>query len=581
MNQKGFTLIELLAVIVILAIIAVIATPMILNTIDDARKGAAKSSAYSYIDAVETEVAKYILDNNGTSYSAGKYDISKLSTDLGVEVKGDAPSAGNICIGSNGVVTKASLKINNYVVSYDGKETTTTDLDEVEDITCDGTSGEVALVGDPILDKAKALVYDENGTCKTDDTTYTYMGGCYIKGASTSNYVWYNGFMWRIMGINSDNTVRLITDENVTALAYGASNTGLTYTTNEGYIHDWLNEYFYNSLNSTKSIIQEGAYFCSETTNSTSLTEGRTECTSGSEVTTKVGLIALDEYLLAKTSSSYLNIGQIFWTITPYSTSRAWRVRNNGTANFYDVTSANGVRPVINVRSDATITAGDGSAQLFYVLGEDKTTSITGILSEKVTSGEYVSLEGHTYRVVSKDSDGVKLILDGFYEETEGTSYTMAYGSNNTFTLDSGIGQKLNGDVLTWLGLSDSDKIITTTYYQGDGFGGTGTAYTDTLKQSNGVEVKVGLIQVGDILAGQSSTMLTNDYTTTSSYSNTTNYWTMNKYTSTSRAWYVTNFGYAGNNDVTNAYGVRPVIKVSTSLTISGGNGTWTSPYQI
>ena len=35
MNKKGFTLIELLAVIVILAVIALIATPMILNVIEN------------------------------------------------------------------------------------------------------------------------------------------------------------------------------------------------------------------------------------------------------------------------------------------------------------------------------------------------------------------------------------------------------------------------------------------------------------------------------------------------------------------------------------------------------------------
>ena len=44
--KKGFTLIELLAVIVILAIIALIATPLILNVIDDSKKGAFKSTAY-------------------------------------------------------------------------------------------------------------------------------------------------------------------------------------------------------------------------------------------------------------------------------------------------------------------------------------------------------------------------------------------------------------------------------------------------------------------------------------------------------------------------------------------------------
>ena len=36
--KRGFTLIELLAVIVILAIIALIATPLVLNVIDDSKK---------------------------------------------------------------------------------------------------------------------------------------------------------------------------------------------------------------------------------------------------------------------------------------------------------------------------------------------------------------------------------------------------------------------------------------------------------------------------------------------------------------------------------------------------------------
>ena len=40
--KKGFTLIELLAVIVILAIIALIATPLILNVIDDSKKERSK-----------------------------------------------------------------------------------------------------------------------------------------------------------------------------------------------------------------------------------------------------------------------------------------------------------------------------------------------------------------------------------------------------------------------------------------------------------------------------------------------------------------------------------------------------------
>ena len=571
MRRKGFTLIELLAVIVVLALIALIATPMVLNTIEEARAGAAQSSAYAYIDEVEKELASYMLNNGGNNYETGKHSVETLKTDLGIELKGDRPTEGNVCIGANGTVTNASIKINNHVISYDGENATTIEAEEIEDIPC------IILVGDPILDKAKTLVYDESGVCKTDGSTYRYMDGCYVKGVQANNYVWFNGFMWRIMGINSDNTVRLITDENVTAISYGAENTALTYTTNEGYVHDWLNDYFYRNLNSTKNIIKEGEYFCSESTNEQTLTEGRATCTSENVVISKLGIISLDEYLLADAQSSYLNIGQYSRTMTPYSASNAWDVHNSGSASFNGVKTVHGVRPVINVNANSIVTAGDGTSGNFYILGEDKSTSIIGTLSEKVTSGEYVNLEGHTYRIVRKENDGIKLILDGFYEEPEGTIYTMQYNEttgDNIFTLTSGIGAKLNGDVLDWLGLSDSDKIVETTYYQGDG-AGYGANYQDTLKEINGIDSKVGLIKIGDILASQSSTMITKNYTVTSNYNNTRTYWTMNN------VWNVSYYGYANNGYVTNKYAVRPVIKVRNDLKITDGNGTWASPYQI
>lgn len=137
-NKNGFTLIELLAVIVVLAIIALIATPMVLNTIEQARKGAASSSAYSYVNGVETKLVTYMLKNGGANYEPGEHTLSELQNDLKVEVKGETPSEGSFCIGENGIITKASIKINGYVVSYDGKETKTTNLDEIEDITCGG-----------------------------------------------------------------------------------------------------------------------------------------------------------------------------------------------------------------------------------------------------------------------------------------------------------------------------------------------------------------------------------------------------------------------------------------------------------
>lgn len=62
MNKKGFTLIELLAIIVILAIIAVITVPLILNIIDDAKKGAERNSVIGYGKAIELAYTQSLWD---------------------------------------------------------------------------------------------------------------------------------------------------------------------------------------------------------------------------------------------------------------------------------------------------------------------------------------------------------------------------------------------------------------------------------------------------------------------------------------------------------------------------------------
>ena len=69
MNKKGFTLIELLAIIVILAIIAVITVPIILNIIDEAKKGAEKNSVIGYGKAVELAYTQYLFEQSSGAAS--------------------------------------------------------------------------------------------------------------------------------------------------------------------------------------------------------------------------------------------------------------------------------------------------------------------------------------------------------------------------------------------------------------------------------------------------------------------------------------------------------------------------------
>ncbi len=116
-NEKNaFTLIELLAIIVILAIIAVITVPIILNIIENSRKGASIDSAYGYRDSVQQYyISKSVADSTQQAPSGVKY-VSELPADF--SVSGTAPSDGWVNL-DKGQVLSYSLKFGDYVVTYD------------------------------------------------------------------------------------------------------------------------------------------------------------------------------------------------------------------------------------------------------------------------------------------------------------------------------------------------------------------------------------------------------------------------------------------------------------------------------
>ena len=123
-NKKGFTLIELLAVIVVLAIIALIATPIVMNTIKNAKKGAAERTADNYIKQVETAITTSKLDNK--EVADGTYTIDEngnltgngLTKPITIEMNGEKPKGGSVVIANGQVTTDSTMEIGDYTVSY-------------------------------------------------------------------------------------------------------------------------------------------------------------------------------------------------------------------------------------------------------------------------------------------------------------------------------------------------------------------------------------------------------------------------------------------------------------------------------
>ena len=124
--KKGFTLIELLAVIVILAIIALIATPIVLEIINDAKKSATLRSAEFYLQGVEQSIATAILKNKIAK--DGVFNIKNgdicLNTDctnkLEVDVDGNTPEKGTIAI-TNGIISGVNITLEEKEIQRNSK----------------------------------------------------------------------------------------------------------------------------------------------------------------------------------------------------------------------------------------------------------------------------------------------------------------------------------------------------------------------------------------------------------------------------------------------------------------------------
>ena len=442
-----------------------------------------------------------------------------------------------------------------------------------------GKDGEKMPLTGPVADVLLAGV-GENGAINTTDPDQTF-----ITGTDPNNYIWYSGKLWRAVSIDpSDNSVKLVTQWNISAIPYNASGN----TAFEGsYMEEWLNDTsvdgFLGNLREPEKFIKMDSVWNATLTTSTSKPESTTM------VTDAVGLLNIYEYKMgysgATYSNGYLNNGLYWWSITPYSASYVRFVDNYGNAYGDNPSTAYGVRPSINLKSSVRIVDGDGTIDNPYRLNGDNDTNLSGTLLSSRYSGEYIRFgtgENNLYRIVSHENGTGTKITSAEPLKSGETFVTSAFDSNRNVNYSSSntIGTFLNNDYLnTGNGyLTDEDIAMiedATTWYLGKV--GSGASYklakytntTDNILTSSTTTAKVGLLRLGELMAGQFDR-----------YGNNTVYWTITPY-SASSVWYVHLDGYAGNSAPSSAYGVWPSINLKSNVQIVNGDGTLNSPFEI
>ena len=322
-KNKGFTLVELLAVIVILALIALIATPIILNVINDAKKQAAKDSAYGYMDAVEKYIVSSELEDK--SIKDGTYSVEYLNS-MGVSVKGSTPDNGNIEIKNSSVKS--------YDIGIDGYEV---------------SNGEVKKVSTTKSFKNGTAVYYNPET-----------GNKCSKEAAKSTTGTKSGCMkWYVFNDKEGNaTVNVILDHNTTAIVACNSTVNNSEMKEvkialENDTKEWKNTARLITANEVAKITGNTGFDATQTGQSWFYLDSNNQTQTASS-TNKSKYAWLFDYTIGCTNygcNTSDSSTRGYWTSSPYkgTSTVAWLVNQIGSLNHTYMTGNNGIRPVITI----------------------------------------------------------------------------------------------------------------------------------------------------------------------------------------------------------------------------------------
>ena len=348
MRKNGFTLIELLAVIVILAIIALIATPIILNIINDAKRESQERSVELYASAVRNGLIAYQL-NEGKKYITGRHTSADLDF---IEYKGNV-ECDVVEYYDDGSIYIEGCKVNDVEVDYTyGKKQVPFADDDWSTIVANVKAGNLNKynVGDT---REISLTGFTNTETDNEEGTYTIR----VANTSTPSECSTEGFSQTACGfvIEFEDiiTTHKMNEDNTNVGGWEAS---LMRTYVNSTIYESLPEDLRNKIISTTTVSGHGSTSGEENFTTTdnlyllSPTEiyGKFSSDTSAELTRQ-----LDYYSnLNVTTSNYssaikkLNGKAQFWWLRsayPGSTNYFRRVRSDGRSNYNNANGAFGV----------------------------------------------------------------------------------------------------------------------------------------------------------------------------------------------------------------------------------------------
>ena len=354
----------------------------------------------------------------------------------------------------------------------------------------------------------------------------------------------YSNILWRIIKIDNDNSVYLISDNVISYLNNG----------NNNYINMWLNKsdlensgILESNLNDTNKYLLNYKV-CNDIVNNLN----NVTCDNLNE-DNLIGLLSIVDYINTGGDKGFINNNKYTFLNNFNDTTNMWYINHEGKLGTSEGNEIYGIKPVIRLNGNINLISGNGTNNSPYIIEEETTLF-----------GRYVKFGNDIWRIFNVSEENIKLILND-YLMINGEKLEMKYSTTNyqhNDTINSSLAYYLNHDYLD--SLSYKEVILNnnwTNHYYGiiNNYN-----YTDII--NNKIDTKVSVISIGDIIFNDN--MLEKFYTNPGIDDTSNLIYTIN------------NDGTTSKRRVNYPSYVVPVISINKNI-LTKGNGSLDVPYEM
>lgn len=258
-----------------------------------------------------------------------------------------------------------------------------------------------------ILVNLASNIIDSERVVETGDGLYSINGNYVYKGANVDNYLLLNNMLFRIIKINGDKTIDIVSDEYINKVMWNETITDYSNSNIKKYLNSKVLSLF------DKDNLVKTSY-CSDKVYE--LSEISCEETNNEDY---IRLLGINDYLNSlNDNKTYLNSGNEYDWLHNAGKNNAWHttgsyISNSSPSNLY------GVRFVLTLKNSLTYSKGDGSELNPYIIDNNK---------EEIKVGSYLDINDNIYIVYEVGDKYLKvesndILKDKLAFDTKSSSY--------------------------------------------------------------------------------------------------------------------------------------------------------------